>query len=91
MKRAGKLGKLAAGMHITYAIAKPGKYCTIGQVFKKSFAPVHDMTVQEYWPQTDGRLRVKWMPVFLKPSVRPPHSAAIVQHVLVRSIPTTRR
>ena len=60
----GKLDKLAAGQMVAYAADKPSKSCSVGKVWTITRAEAA-VVVQRHKPASDGRLRVKWRPVFL--------------------------
>ena len=62
-KAKGKLDKLSAGQYIAYSLSRPGKVCTVGRVWTITRAEA-SIVVHKHKPSTDGRLRVKWRPVF---------------------------
>jgi len=65
-KHAGsKLEKLTAGVYIVYAKQEPDKLCLVGRVWTVVKAQA-EVVVHRHAPLTDGRLRVKWVPLFVK-------------------------
>ena len=60
----GKLSKVRPGQYVAYVGAEKKK-CKIGLVQDINVAN-QEVTVQRHLPVSDGRLRVKWKPVFWK-------------------------
>ena len=63
-RRGGKLDKLSVGQYVAYDAGLPGKVCKIGRVVAIIRAEA-EVAVHKHRPVTDGRLRVKWVPLFV--------------------------
>ena len=59
----GKLKSLTTGQCVTYAVSP--KKCRVGRVHKITRAE-SGLVVHQHEPMTDGKLRVKWLPVFVR-------------------------
>jgi hypothetical protein len=62
----GKMNKISVNQYIAYCAGDPRqKKCRIGRVTLVS-KPDGSVTVHRHRPVTDGRLRISWLPVFMK-------------------------
>ena len=63
VKKACKLAKIAAGLHVACTLELPGKRCGVGRARTVTRAQ-SEVVLHVYRPVTDGRLQVHWEPVY---------------------------